>query len=105
MAIGWTGPGIPLAPDADAGDGLLDVVLIGDDDRPELLSYLDDRLLGRDPPAPRVPVAGCSQVRLVPDEAGCALRLDDAPWEPAGAGFAARVAAAAVQVLVPGERG
>jgi diacylglycerol kinase family enzyme len=46
MNIQHIGPGLHLAPDANPGDGLLDVVLIKPDDRRTLEEYLTNRLAG-----------------------------------------------------------
>lgn len=44
MNIRFVGPKIPLSPDADPGDGLLDVVLIGAREQKDLLEYVTERL-------------------------------------------------------------
>lgn len=44
MNIRFVGPKIPLAPDADPGDGLFDVVLIGAREQKVLLDYVSQRL-------------------------------------------------------------
>ena len=44
LNIRFVGPNLPLAPDAFPGDGLLDVVLLGKDDRQPLLDYLEKRM-------------------------------------------------------------
>jgi diacylglycerol kinase (ATP) len=44
MNMRFVGPKIPLAPDADPGDGLLDVVLLREDERGALLEYIGRRL-------------------------------------------------------------
>lgn len=53
MNVKLIGPNIELAPSADPGDGLFDVVLVGADDRKPLSSYLDSRLDGAEPETPR----------------------------------------------------
>jgi diacylglycerol kinase (ATP) len=58
------GPNLCLAPDADPGDGLLDVVLVDDADRPALSAYLDDRIAGLDPTPARFRVRRAAHVRL-----------------------------------------
>jgi len=40
MNIAYVGPGLALAPAADAGDGYLDLLLVGEEDRETLGSYL-----------------------------------------------------------------
>ena len=47
MNIPYVGPNLCLAPSADPGDGLLDVVLVSDDEREQLGKYLSDRLEGK----------------------------------------------------------
>ena len=47
MNIRSIGPNLCLAPDADPGDGLLDVVLVSNDERERLKRYLSDRLEGK----------------------------------------------------------
>jgi diacylglycerol kinase family enzyme len=81
MVIGETGPNIPLAPAADPEDRLLDVVLVTDDDRVELLAYLDARLEDRDGAAPALAVHRCERATLRPPPAR-PLRIDDELWHP-----------------------
>jgi diacylglycerol kinase family enzyme len=82
------GPRVMLAPGADPGDGHLDLVLIGEEDRPALHDYLKAL---RDDVAPPAPLTAhqVRRVKLVWDaEAG---HLDDERWPekpdavPAGA--------------------
>jgi diacylglycerol kinase family enzyme len=47
MNIRSIGPNLCLAPDADPGDGLLDVVLVSNDEREQLKRSLSDRLEGK----------------------------------------------------------
>jgi diacylglycerol kinase (ATP) len=47
MNIRSIGPNLCLAPDADPGDGLLDMVLVSNDERERLKRYLSDRLEGK----------------------------------------------------------
>jgi diacylglycerol kinase (ATP) len=44
LNIRFAGPNIPLAPEADPGDGLLDLVLVGEEQRQSLLDHLSGRL-------------------------------------------------------------
>jgi diacylglycerol kinase (ATP) len=46
MSIRAVGPNLLLAPEADPGDGLLDVVLVSEDAREHLVAHLDRRLAG-----------------------------------------------------------
>jgi diacylglycerol kinase family enzyme len=47
MNINYVGPNLKLAPDADPGDGLLDVVLVPGENRVKLLQYLDEMSKGK----------------------------------------------------------
>lgn len=47
MNIRSIGPNVELAPEAEPGDGLFDVVFISEDDREMLAAYLQHRLDGR----------------------------------------------------------
>jgi diacylglycerol kinase family enzyme len=51
MNIRLAGPNMNLAPEADPGDGLLDVVLVREDEREKLRSYLADCLRGKGSPS------------------------------------------------------
>ena len=42
------GPNIMLSPDADPGDGLLEVILVGEKDRQKLVNYLSEKLNGKE---------------------------------------------------------
>ena len=75
MLIGVTGPGVVLAPLADSSDGLFDVVLIGEEDRPELARYVADRLARRATRPPRLPLERAREVVIHPE--GRPLRVDD----------------------------
>jgi diacylglycerol kinase family enzyme len=65
------GPNIELAPDADPGDGRLDVVCIGPDAREELKVFLESFLGGEVREAPSVETVRGEEVRL----AWCGLPL------------------------------
>lgn len=58
------GPNIELAPDADPGDGLLDVVCIGPDAREELRAFLQSLLDGEVGERPSVETMRGEEVRL-----------------------------------------
>lgn len=105
MAIGWTGPGVPLAPAADPGDEVLDVVMVEDGDRAELGAYVDERLRGRFPRPPELPRTRCQSAVLAAPP-GSALRIDDELWEPSRttdgrARLVVTAAAAVVEMLLP----
>lgn len=63
MIIRSVGPNLLLAPWADPGDGLLDVVLVPKDARAYLAAHLDDRLAGSTD-APTVPVRRARRVSV-----------------------------------------
>ncbi len=42
------GPNIRLSPDADPGDGLLEIILVGEKDRQKLVNYLTEKLNGKE---------------------------------------------------------
>lgn len=75
MNIRLAGPGIPLAPDADAGDGLFDVALVREDDRPTLLEYIDARIAHEQHAPPVVTVARGREIEL--DTDADVFRIDD----------------------------
>lgn len=78
------GPNIELAADAMPGDGLLDVVLIGPDDRSRLRACFDVDRRDRLPLAGALTVIRAREVDLAPPP-GAALHLDGERWRPEGA--------------------
>ena len=74
--VSETGPNVPLAPEADPGDGLLDLVLVRPEERDALISYLDDRLAARAGVPPRFTVRRCQRI-VLGAPTGSLLRLDD----------------------------
>lgn len=105
MNIREIGPNVALAPEADPGDGLLDVVLIGPDDRATLAAYLGSRLRGDSPNPPRLETHRARRIAmLAPD--GCPTHVDDVLWPEVSHRREGRAAVAsagrvALQVLVP----
>jgi diacylglycerol kinase (ATP) len=79
MNIGELGPNLPLAPDADPGDGLLEVALVGEAERTKLLSYFSERLRDLDPPPPELPRRRGRRIVLEPP-ADVRLHVDDGLW-------------------------
>jgi diacylglycerol kinase (ATP) len=79
MNTGELGPNFPLAPDADPSDGLLEVVLVGESERPQLLAYFAKRLRDLDPPPPDVPGRRGRRIAFSPP-AGARLHIDDELW-------------------------
>ena len=89
MNVREVGANLPLAPDAEAGDGLLDVVLVSPDDCPALLEYVLARLEGDDdavlPPLEirrgrDVVFEPPSEVRLHVDDVLPAWDIDTTSW-------------------------
>ena len=81
MNTRFIGPKVPLAPDADPGDGQLDVVLIGPADRDALLEYLDGRLHESAAELPRLPIERGRHLMLV-RVGGTLLHVGDELLEP-----------------------
>jgi diacylglycerol kinase (ATP) len=104
MNVRETGPNVPLAPDADPTDGLFDVVCIRPDDRAALVSYVEERIEGRRPSAPRLPARRGAAVSLSPPD-GCRLHVDDELWpadpDAHGADAVLGVGRRSVELLVP----
>lgn len=82
MNIRYSGPSIPLAPDADPTDGQLDVVLVEDRHREGLLLYLQQRLAHQAVSQPKVTVRSGRHVRLAPTQSP--MRIDDSHIEEIG---------------------
>jgi diacylglycerol kinase family enzyme len=104
MNIREIGPTLPLAPEADPGDGLLDVVLVRPQHR-DRLEALVGAAAARRTVASTLPVARGRRLEAhLP--AGCRVHVDDDPWPTAEAlerdGHASvAVGAARVEVVVP----
>jgi diacylglycerol kinase family enzyme len=79
MNICEVGPELTLAPSADPGDGLLDVVLIADEHRDALRAHVDARLGGTPAPSPELTAHRGHELTLTPPQ-GMALHVDDDPW-------------------------
>ena len=75
MNIRLSGPGLPLAPDAIANDGKLDVVLVAENDRAALAEYLARRLSQDEHDLPRLRTVRGRHVLLGPPSG--TLRIDD----------------------------
>jgi diacylglycerol kinase (ATP) len=83
LNIRFVGPNVPLAPDADPSDGLLDVVLVTDADRAAILEYLEERLHLASGEMPPLRSVRAREIRLsVP--AGTGVHVDDREWRPDG---------------------
>lgn len=79
LNIRFVGPNVPLAPEADPCDGLLDVVLIGEADRNPLLAYLESRLHLASGQLPDLPVVRARSIDIIVPT-GVHLHLDDQVW-------------------------
>ena len=83
LNIGLIGPNVPFAPDADASDGALDVVVVYESERAKLTTFLDACARRQPPAAPPFEVQRAQRVRL-----GCAdpcvAHVDGASIELAG---------------------
>jgi diacylglycerol kinase family enzyme len=103
MNFGAAGPNLHLSPDAEAGDGLLDVVLVEDADREDLLRRLP---MAIDLPGclRHLPVHQGREVTLVCDTA--VMHVDDDLWRlgspDIGTEAAFSVEGGAITILVPG---
>jgi diacylglycerol kinase family enzyme len=75
MNIRHAGPSVPIAPKADPHDGWLDVVLIAESDRAELLEYVEQRLAQHEVPLPKLTVERGRRIELDGDSA--TMRVDD----------------------------
>jgi diacylglycerol kinase (ATP) len=73
------GPNFPLAADVHVGDGQLEVVLVGPEDREALVSYFTDRLEHAEFAPPTLTSRRGDRVVLEPP-ADCALHVDDELW-------------------------
>jgi diacylglycerol kinase (ATP) len=76
MNASGVGPQIPLAPAADAGDGVLDVVLLRDEDVERLHAYVEARLARNSPEPPQFEVRRAVDIAFEPP-AGCPVHVDD----------------------------
>ena len=79
LNIRFIGPNVPLAPEADPGDGLMEVALVGADERDALQHYIAQRIKLAAAAMPSLPVARGRDIRLVAP-AGVRLHLDDELW-------------------------
>jgi diacylglycerol kinase family enzyme len=74
MNISSVGPNLMLAPAADPADGLLDIVLVGEAERPRLYAYLSDRVAGGDSVLD-VPTLRAARITIM--AAGAEVHIDD----------------------------
>jgi diacylglycerol kinase (ATP) len=101
LNIRFIGPSVPLAPEADPGDGLFDVVLVADEQRRALVDYLDRRIVEASAVAPVLPVHRARRV-VLGQPAGVVMHVDDESLEDAAGSdeSAAGDASATVEVVV-----
>jgi len=108
LNTGYVGPRLALAPEADAGDGQLDLLLVRESDRQALGAYLE-ALAGDDEPTLSIPTRRVTRARLGWEAAHG--HVDDHLWpDPAGPADVDRTAAgiaeidaagSSVRILVP----
>jgi diacylglycerol kinase (ATP) len=79
MNVREIGPNVPLAPDADPGDGLLDLALVAARHREGIAAYLREREPDRHIPPPAMRRASGRRLR-VRFPTGCPLHVDDELW-------------------------
>jgi diacylglycerol kinase family enzyme len=101
MDIPEIGPNVPLAPEADPGDRLLDLTLVRPADRSALAAHIEARLADR----PAVPLELSSyraNVIVLRPPPRCPVHVDDdlVEDEPDAGGFTAGVTSG-LAVLVP----
>jgi diacylglycerol kinase family enzyme len=99
MNVRLIGPNVPLSPGANPGDGLLDLALVGPDDRERFAAYAEARLAGRSAPPPQVASHRARKVELEPP-ADCPCHADDELVDDAAGGFTLAVGPG-VEVLRP----
>ena len=104
MSIRCVGPNLCLAPDANPGDGLLDLVLVTKDQQHRLDRYLSD-LIGGTPSSPDLVVHRGRRLEI--EWEGSVVHLDDQVWPDKGSGPASpatihvEVDSHSLQFLVP----
>ena len=104
MNIRSVGPNLILAPDADSGDGRLDLVLARPEDRHQLQAYLAARIAGREASLD-LPVERVRRVQIV--AGGQEVQVDDDIERPSedpgavGAMLDIGIEPGALEVLVP----
>ncbi len=79
LNIRFVGPNLPLAPEADPSDGMLDVVLVGEADRKPLLAYIENRLHLASGQLPDLRVVPARSIEMIAP-AGVQCHLDDQVW-------------------------
>jgi diacylglycerol kinase (ATP) len=82
LNIRFVGPNLPLAPQANPSDALLDLVLISETDRESLLAYVEDRLNLASGQLPTLRFTQARKVEMIAP-AGVRLHIDDRNWPSA----------------------
>lgn len=85
MNVREIGPNVPLAPDADPSDGLLDLALVAAGDREGLAAYLREREPDHHLPPPALRRARGRRLRIRFPE-GCPVHIDDELWPEGSVG-------------------
>ena len=104
MNMPYIGPNLFLAPDARPDDGLLDVVMVDETHRAELIEGITDWHEGKSTP-PVLPTKRGARLRISPTENN--VHLDDKIWKagdtarPNRADIEVKLLPGAVEVLVP----
>ena len=99
MNIREIGPNIPLAPEAESGDGLLDVALVPPELAGGLFAHAEGRRAGEAADRVELPVIRGRHVKMHPGD-GCPLHVDDQVWSVEGE-LEIRGGADRVSLLVP----
>jgi diacylglycerol kinase (ATP) len=104
MNVRHTGPVVPIAPDADPYDGMLDVVTIRPSDVAAVDEYVQARRRGRPVSFPPLECCRARHVRLIPPPTH-SITVDDRPIGGDDVGpITVDAGSATVAVLVPGDR-
>jgi diacylglycerol kinase family enzyme len=99
MNVREAGPNVPIAPDADPGDGVLDVAVLRKEHAGSLGGYVEELIAGHSPPPPTLDVRRARRIVILPP-ADAAFHLDDKIL-PLSSGKLVVEASESVEVLVP----
>ena len=97
MNIRHAGPSVPIAPDAEVGDGQLDVVFIREEERDAVIDYIDQRLAQHEIRPPAFMTYRGRRVEL--SVRGTPMRIDDNVVAADGGKWSITVDAGAVKLL------
>ncbi|MBK5221458.1 MAG: hypothetical protein JJE52_00985 [Acidimicrobiia bacterium] len=98
--VGTVGPGVVVAPEADPGDGLVEVVMMPPETRAGLVDHLLACARGARSAPPPLPVRRGRHVELRPPP-GCRLHVDDELVEAAARFIGVMIDGTSLEVLVP----